>query len=56
VKRIFGFKSEYAKGGWRKFHNEEHHDFYFSPNSMMMTPKSMRISEECSIPEHGRSA
>jgi hypothetical protein len=32
LKRIFGPKSNGVKGGWRKFHNEEFHNLYSSPN------------------------
>jgi hypothetical protein len=32
LKEIFGSKREVATEGWRKLHNEEHHDLHFSPN------------------------
>jgi hypothetical protein len=32
LKRIFGPKREEVGGDWRKFHNEEHHNFYTLPN------------------------
>jgi len=31
LKKVFGSEEE-AVGGWRKFHNEEFHNFYYSPN------------------------
>jgi hypothetical protein len=30
LRRIFGLKRVEVKGGWRKLHNEELHDFYYS--------------------------
>jgi hypothetical protein len=32
LRRIFGPKREEIIGGWRRVHNEELHNFYFSPN------------------------
>jgi hypothetical protein len=32
LRRIFGPKREEVTGGMRKLHNEELHNFYFSPN------------------------
>jgi hypothetical protein len=40
--RIFGPKSDEATGDWRKLHNEELHDLYFSPNIIRMI-KSRRM-------------
>jgi hypothetical protein len=31
LRRIFGPKRDEGTGGWRKFHNEEVHNFYSSP-------------------------
>jgi hypothetical protein len=31
-KRIFGPKKDEVMVGWRKLHNEELHDLYFSPS------------------------
>jgi hypothetical protein len=32
LRRIFGPKRDEVKGEWRKLHNEELNDLYFSPN------------------------
>jgi hypothetical protein len=32
MRRNFGPKREEVAGGWRKVHNEEHHNLYTSPN------------------------
>ena len=32
LSRIFGPKSDEVTGEWRKLHNEERNDLYFSPN------------------------
>jgi hypothetical protein len=32
LRRIFGPKGNGGKGGWRKLHNEEMHNFYSSPS------------------------
>jgi hypothetical protein len=32
LRRIFGPKTDKAKRGWRKLHNEELHNLYSSPN------------------------
>jgi hypothetical protein len=36
LRRIFGPKRDEMTGGWRKFHNEELHNFYVSPNIVRM--------------------
>jgi hypothetical protein len=40
--RIFGPKRDEVIGGWRKLHNEELHNLYFSPSIIRMM-KSRRI-------------
>jgi hypothetical protein len=43
LRRIFGPKRDEVKGDWRKLHNEEHHNFYSSPNIIrMMKSRRMR--------------
>jgi hypothetical protein len=32
LRRIFGPKREEVTGGWRRLHNEELHNLYYSPN------------------------
>jgi hypothetical protein len=32
LSRIFLPKKDEVKGGWRKLHNEDFHNLYFSPN------------------------
>jgi len=32
LRRIFGPKRDEVTGKWRKLHNEEYTDMYFSPN------------------------
>jgi hypothetical protein len=34
--RIFGSKREEVAGGWRRLYNEELHNFYASPNIVMV--------------------
>jgi hypothetical protein len=36
LRRIFGPKREEAAGGWRRLHNVELHNFYVSPNFIMV--------------------
>jgi hypothetical protein len=45
LRRIFGPKGDEVMGGWRKLHNEEHHNLYSSP-SMIRTimARKMRLS------------
>jgi hypothetical protein len=42
LKRIFGSKREEVAGGWRTLHNVELHNFYASPNIIMVI-KSRRL-------------
>jgi hypothetical protein len=37
LRRIFGPKRDEVAGDWRKLHNEELHNLYFSPNIIRMT-------------------
>jgi hypothetical protein len=42
LRRIFGPKRDGVMGGWRKLHNEELHNLYFSP-SIIRIIKSRRM-------------
>jgi hypothetical protein len=42
LRRIYGVKRGELKGEWRKLHNEELNDLYFSPNIGRVT-KSIRV-------------
>jgi hypothetical protein len=42
LRRIFGPKKDEVTGEWRKLHNKELHDLYFSP-SIIRIIKSRRI-------------
>jgi hypothetical protein len=42
LRRIFGFKRDEMKGGWRKLQNEELHNLYSSP-SIIRKIKSRRM-------------
>jgi hypothetical protein len=42
LRRIFGPKRDEVTGSWRKLHNEELHNLYFSPSIIRMT-KSRRM-------------
>jgi hypothetical protein len=42
LRRIFGPKRDEVTGEWRKLHNEELHDLYFSP-SIIRIIKSRRM-------------
>jgi hypothetical protein len=36
LRRIFGLRRDQVRGDWRKLHNEELHNLYFSPNIIRM--------------------
>jgi hypothetical protein len=42
LRRIFGSKMDEVREGWRKLHNEELNDVYFSPNIVRVI-KSRRM-------------
>jgi hypothetical protein len=42
LRRIFGPKRDEVTGEWRKLHNEELHDLYFSP-TIVRVIKSRRM-------------
>jgi hypothetical protein len=41
LRRIFGPKRDEVTGVWRKLHNEELHNLYFSPSIIIMTKSRM---------------
>jgi hypothetical protein len=49
LRKIFGPKRDEMTGGWRKVHNEELHNVYYSPNiNRMMQSRRMKMSRVCS--------
>jgi hypothetical protein len=54
LRRIFGPKRDEVMGHWGKLHNEELHDFYYSPNIIRIT-KSWR-GRVCSTNGEKRNA
>jgi hypothetical protein len=42
LRKIFGSKRDEVTGEWRKLHNEELHDLYFSP-TIVLVIKSRRM-------------
>jgi hypothetical protein len=42
LRRIFGLRRDEVTGEWRKLHNEELHDLYYSPSIIRMI-KSRRM-------------
>jgi hypothetical protein len=53
LRRIFGPKRDEVTGGWKKLHNEELFDFYFSP-SIIRIIKSRRMRWAGQLPEWGK--
>jgi hypothetical protein len=53
LRRIFGRKRDEVTGGWRKLHNEELHNLYFSPNIIRMI-KSRRMRWTGNVARRGR--
>jgi hypothetical protein len=53
LRRIFGPKRDEVTGGWRKLHNEELHNFYFSPSIIRMI-KSRRMGWAGHVARMGR--
>jgi hypothetical protein len=52
LRRIFGPKRDEVTGEWRKLHNEELHNLYFSPNIIRI--KSVRMRWEGHVARMGR--
>jgi hypothetical protein len=42
LRRIFGPKRDEVTGGWRKLHNEELHNLYYSPTIRIIKSRRMR--------------
>jgi hypothetical protein len=53
LRRIFGRKMDQVTGEWRKLHNEELRDLYFSP-SIIRTVKSRRMRWAGHVARMGR--
>jgi hypothetical protein len=53
LRRIFGPKRDELTGNWRKLHNEELHNSYFSPNIIRMI-KSRRMRWAGHVARSGR--
>jgi hypothetical protein len=53
LRRIVGLKRDEVTGGWRKLHNEELHNLYFSPSIIRMI-KSRRMRWARHIAHMGR--
>jgi hypothetical protein len=55
LRRIFGPKRDLVTGGWRKLHNEELHNLYYSP-SIIRIIKSRRMRWAGHVTRLGRKA
>jgi hypothetical protein len=53
LRRTFGPKRDEVTGDWRKLHNEELHNLYFSPNIIRMI-KSRRMKWSGDVARMGR--
>jgi len=55
LRRMFWPRRDEVTGEWRKLHNEELNDLYFSPNIIrVMTSRRMRWMEHVARMEEGR--
>jgi hypothetical protein len=48
LRRIFGLKRDHVTGDWRKLHNEELHNLYFSPNIVRIIKSRRMTGRTCS--------
>jgi hypothetical protein len=55
LRRTLGSKRDEVTGEWRKFHNEELHDLYSSPNNVRVI-KSIRWAGHVARMGEGRGA
>jgi hypothetical protein len=55
LRRIFGAKRDEMTGGWRKPHDEELHDLYFSP-SIIRIIKSRRMRWAGHVSQMGKKS
>jgi hypothetical protein len=53
LKRIFGPKRDEATGGWRKLHNVELHNLYYSPSIKSYQVKADEMDRACSMDGSG---
>jgi hypothetical protein len=53
LRRIFAQKKDEVTGGWRKLHNEELHNLYFSP-SIFRNTKTRRMKWAGYVARMGR--
>jgi hypothetical protein len=53
LRRIFGPRNDEVTGDWKKLHNEELHNFYYSPNIIRMI-KSRRMRWAGHVARMGR--
>jgi hypothetical protein len=52
LRRIFGLKRDEETGGWRKLHNEDHHNLHSSPSISQV--KEDETGRACSTNEGRR--
>jgi hypothetical protein len=48
LRRIFGPKRNEVTGGWRKLHNEELYNLYYSPSIIRVIIKEDEMDRACS--------
>jgi hypothetical protein len=55
LRRIFGPKRDKVIGGWRKLHNAELHNLYFSP-SIIINSRRIKLAGHVARMEEKRNA